>query len=162
LRAHHFVEKFLGDREAAFIRCRSAAGRSRWRGRAGGGRGRGRRRGLSFGHGIKLGDQFGILALGLGPFFLEFAQQRTDAVDAFEDEGHRLRRYRQHAVAEFAENVFARVGDRFEPGQTEEAAGALDRMHQTKNVAKDGGVAWILFEFDEFDVENRKAFAGFG
>ena len=53
------------------------------------------------------------------------------------------------------------MGDRFEPGQAQKAAGPLDRMDQPEDILKDCSVLGILLELHQFDVENRKALGAF-
>jgi len=154
----HLGQQFRRHRGAEIVGRRTVVRRCRRRFRCG------RRRGgcaLALGHGIKLGNQRRILAFRLLAGFLQIAQQIANTVDALEDQRHRLRRHRQHAVAELAEHIFAGVGDRFQSRQAQEPAGALDGMDQTEDVAEDLRILRILLEFDEFAVDDFEALAGF-
>ena len=68
----------------------------------------------------------------------------------------------RHAVAEFAHQRFGGVRQRFQPRQAEEAAGALDGVNQTENVAEDLGVVGLLLETHELDVDHVETFVGLG
>ena len=125
----------------------------------------GRRRGLgaaTFRIGVQVVDQFLIVAFRLGTRFLELAQQVADAVQAFENERHRLGRDFQLAVAELAEHVLTGMGHRFQTRQPQEPAGPLDGMDQTENVPENCLIVRFLFELDQFDIEHGKVFRGLG
>jgi hypothetical protein len=51
---------------------------------------------------------------------------------------------------------------RLEPRQAEKAAGSLDGMNQTKNVAEDLAVVGLLLEAHEFRVDAIETFTGLG
>ncbi len=82
---------------------------------------------------MKLHDQVLIVALRLGLGGLKAAENFLDAVDAAQNQRHRFGGHR-HAVAEFAHQGLAGMGQRFKPRQTQEAAGALDGVNQAENV----------------------------
>ena len=82
-------------------------------------------------------------------------------VDAFEDQRDRVWRYRQFAVAELAEHVLAGMRHGFEPRQAEEAASALDRVHQAEDVAEDLGVAGFAFQPHQLHIEQSPGFRSF-
>src|SRR3546814_9619672 len=84
------------------------------------------------------------------------------SVEAFEDQGHRLRRDLQLAVAHLAQHILAGVRHTLETGQAEKSAGSLDRVHQAEDVAKQLLVVGILLELHQLDVQLRKAFVGLG
>ena len=67
----------------------------------------------------------------------------------------------RHPVAELAHQVFGGVRQRFQPRQTEEAAGSLDGVHQTKDVIQNLGVVLILLEPHQLIVDGIQALAGF-
>jgi hypothetical protein len=49
---------------------------------------------------------------------------------------------------------------RFQPREVEEVASAFDRVYQAKDIAEDFCVVRILFEANEFDIDNVNAFVG--
>jgi hypothetical protein len=56
----------------------------------------------------------------------------------------------------------AGVGQRFEPRQVEEAAGALDGMDEAENVGEDFCIVGLLLEANQLDVDDIDAFVRFG
>ena len=68
----------------------------------------------------------------------------------------------RHAVAEFAHQRLAGVGKRFQPRQAEEAAGALDGVHQAEDVIQNLGVVRLLLEPHQLIVDRVQALAGLG
>ena len=82
-----------------------------------------------------------------------------DAVDAGQDQRHRFGRDR-HAVAEFAHQGLAGMRQRFQPRQSEEAAGALDGVNQAEDVIEDLGVVRLLLEPHQLIVDGIQALAG--
>ncbi len=153
-----FLQQFRRHREADVRGCRGAGGflfllllglflgRSR----------NGSCRRPAFRRGVQQLDQIAVLAFGLGAGFLEDTQQFLDAIDRGEDERHRIRRHFQSAVPELAQHVLRRVGDRFQPGQAEEAARALDRVNQPENVLQDCRIRRIPLELYQFNVQDRQ------
>ena len=134
------------------------AGQGRRRGR----RGRSRCRHClhaALDHLLKLRDQILIVAFRLCLGGLKPAENLLDAVDAAQDQRHRLRRDR-HSVTEFAHQGLAGMGQRFEARQAQETAGSLDGMNETENVIEDLGVVRILFEPHQLIVNGVQAFAG--
>jgi hypothetical protein len=51
---------------------------------------------------------------------------------------------------------------RLEPRQPKEAAGALDGVDQTEDIAEKTGIVGILFELDQLEVEHRQALVCLG
>ena len=131
--------------------------------------GGGRRRGLgcgfrmvaAFGHRMQLLDQILVGALGLGLGGLEAGQDFLDAVDRGQDQRHGFGLDR-HAVAEFAQQRLAGVGQRFQPGQAQEAAGALDGVNQPEDVIQNLRVGRILLEPNQLIVDRIQALVGLG
>ncbi len=68
----------------------------------------------------------------------------------------------RHAVAEFAHQRLAGMGQRFQPRQAEEAAGALDGVDQAEDVIQDLRVARVLLEPHQLIVDRIQALAGLG
>ena len=106
-------------------------------------------------------DQILIGALGLGLGGLESRENFLDAVDAGKDQRDGFGGDR-HAVAEFAHQRLAGMGQRFEPRQAEEAAGALDGVNQPEDVIQNLGVVRILLEPHQLIVDRIQAFVGLG
>jgi hypothetical protein len=105
--------------------------------------------------------QIPIVAGRLGLIALELVEQRLDAVDGGEHKRDGLAGDRP-AAAEISHQRFGGVGQRLEPRQAEEAAGALDGVDQPKNIVEDLGVVRLLLETHELNVDDVEAFAGFG
>ncbi len=108
---------------------------------------------------MKLDDQILIVAFRLGLGGFKSAENFLDAVDAAQDQRHRLRRDR-HSVAEFAHQGLAGMSQRFEARQTQETAGSLDGMNEAENIIQDLGVVRILLEPHQLIVHGVQAFAG--
>ena len=106
-------------------------------------------------------DQIFVGALGLGLGRLEARQDLLDAVDRGQDQRDRSAGDR-HAVAEFAHQGLAGMGQRFQPRQPEEAAGALDGVHQAEDVIQDLGVVRVLLEPHQLIVDRVQALARLG
>ena len=68
----------------------------------------------------------------------------------------------RHAVAEFAHQGLAGMGQRFQPRQAEEAAGALDGVDQAEDVIQNLRVARVLLEPHQLIVDRIQALAGLG
>jgi len=115
----------------------------------------------AFGHRVQLVDQvfIGAFRLGLGRF--ETGKYLLDAVDRGQDQRDGLGPHR-HAVAEFAHQGLAGMGECFQPRQAQKAAGALDRVHQAEDVIEDLRVARILLEPHQLVVDRIQALAGLG
>ena len=99
-----------------------------------------------------------IVARPLGLVALELVEQHLDAVDGGEDERDGFAGDRR-AIAEIAHQGFGGVGQRFEPRQSEKAAGPLDGVNEAKDVAENLGVVRILLEANQLHIDNIKAFA---
>ena len=105
-------------------------------------------------------DEFGVVALALGVVFLKVAQPRADAVHAVEQRFKNFRRKRQPAVADAAEQIFARVREGFEPFETEKAAAAFERVNDAKNGRQNLAILGRLFEADEVLIELVEVLVG--
>ena len=112
-------------------------------------------------HALELADQIAIRALRLLLFGFELVEDLLDPVDRRQDDGDGLAGHR-HAVAEFSHQRLSRVGERFEPGQSEEPAGSFDRVDKPEDVVEDLGVVRVLFEANELDVDGVEALVGLG
>jgi len=77
------------------------------------------------GHLFQLADQVAVGAFRLLLVLLEFAQDFLEPVDGRQDQRHRIAGH-WHAVAELTHERLSRMGERFQPGQAEKAAGPLD------------------------------------
>ena len=113
----------------------------------------------TFGHRMQLLDQIFVGALGLGLGGLEACQDFLDAVDRGQDQRHGFGLDR-HAVAEFAHQGLAGMGQRFQPRQAQEAAGALDGVDQAEDVIQNLRVARVLLEPHQLIVDRIQALVG--
>ena len=116
---------------------------------------------LAFGHLVQLLDQVFVGAFGLGLGGFEAGEDFLDAVDRGQDQRHSTGRHR-HAVAEFAHQGLAGMGQRFEPGQPQEAAGALDGVNQPEDVIQNLRVGRILLEPHQLIIDRVQALVGLG
>jgi hypothetical protein len=66
---------------------------------------------------------------------LQAVKDYFDAINGCEDEGYGLAGD-GHAVPKFAHQRFGRVRERFEPRQSEEAAGSFNGVDEPKNIAE--------------------------
>ena len=153
-RALELVERGLARAQRPFQRLRNerADGAPLRCRRAGGGVGR---------HAVELRDQVAIVARLLGLVALELVEQQLDAVDGRQDQRDGLAGDRQ-AVAEIAHQRFGGVGERFQPRQPEEAAGAFDGVDEAEDVIENLGVVRILLETNQLHVDDIEAFARLG
>ena len=110
---------------------------------------------------MQLVDQVPVGSFRLGLGGLEASQNFLDAIDAGEDQRHRVGGDR-HAVAEFAHQGLAGMGERLQTRQAEEAAGALDRVDQAKDVIQNLRVVRVLLESHQLIVDGIQALAGLG
>ncbi len=109
-------------------------------------------------HGFQLIDQVAVVAVGLGFGGFEAGQNLLDAVDRGQDQRHGFGSHR-HAVTEFAHQGLAGMRQRLEPRQPEEAASALDGVHQAENVIQDLRVVRVLLELHQLVVDRIQALA---
>ncbi len=80
-----------------------------------------------------------------------------------EDQRHGLGRSPAAPSPILAHQRLAGMGQRFEPRQPEEAAGALDGVDQPENVVRESSASvGVLLEPHEFHVDDVKALVGFG
>ena len=151
---HLVHQRALGD-------FRGHRGRNRRCGHHGRGRGFDYFLGMAaaFGHRMQLLDQVFVGALGLGLGRLEAGEDLLDAIDGGQDQRHGFGLDR-HAVAEFAHQRLAGMGQRFEPRQSQEAAGALDGVHQAEDVIQNLRVARVLLEPHQLIVDRVQALVG--
>ena len=92
------------------------------------------RTGAAFREAIELGDERRVVSRRLLLRRGERIHDALDAVDRCQHHFDRIGACGERAVTKLAENVFRRVPEKLEPRQAEEAAGSLDRMHNTENV----------------------------
>jgi len=124
-------------------------------------RGRPGRRFYLLGHAAEMLDQIAVAAFRLVLPGFDLVEDDLDAVDGGENEGDRLGGDR-HAVAELAHQRFGCVRQRFEPGQSEKPARALDGVDEAKDVAEDIGVIRLALEAHQLGVDPRETLAGLG
>ena len=110
---------------------------------------------------MQLFDQIFVGAFGFGFGGFQARQDLLDAIDRGQDQRDRVGGDR-HAVAEFAHQRLAGMGQRFQPRQPEEAAGALDGVHQAEDVIQDLGVVRVLLETHQLIVDRVQALARLG
>ncbi len=67
----------------------------------------------------------------------------------------------RHAVTEFAHQGLAGMRQRFQPRQSEKAAGALDGVNQAEDVIQNLGVVRILLEPHQLIIDGVQALVGF-
>ena len=108
---------------------------------------------------MQLLDQIFVGAFGLGLGGLEACQDFLDAIDRGQDQRHGFGLDR-HAVAEFAHQRLAGMGQRFQPRQPQEAAGALDGVDQAEDVIQNLRVARVLLEPHQLIVDRIQALIG--
>ena len=113
----------------------------------------------TFGHRMQLLDQIFVGAFGLGLGRFEARQNLFDAVDRGQDQRHGFGLDR-HAVAEFAHQRLAGVGEGFQPRQAQETAGALDGVDQAEDVIENLRVARVLLEPHQLIVDRIQALIG--
>ena len=123
-------------------------------------RGRGRRR-EPLDHSLQIGNQVLVGTLGFALLAFEQFQNLLDAVDGGENERDGFAG-RLLAVAKLAHQRLGGMRERFQPRQTEEAAGALDGVHQAEDVTEDLGVVGILLETHELDVDDVETLVRLG
>jgi hypothetical protein len=99
-------------------------------------------------------DQVDVVARRFRLGRLQRRHDHLDRVEAFQDERHGLRRDQQLPVPEAPEDILRRVRHPLQPGQAEEAAGALDGVDQPEDVAQQARIVRILLETDQFHVED--------
>ncbi len=171
-RALQFVQRHFAGAQFALQGLRhqrardGRGGRRRRHSRGGRGRLRLGRRSRHRGHAaldhvVELHDQIfvGAFRLGFGGF--QSAEDFLDAVDAGQDQTHRVAGDR-HAVAEFAHQGLAGMGQRFQSRQSQKAARALDGVDEAEDVIQYLGVVRILLEPHQLIVDRVQALAGLG
>ena len=126
-----------------------------------GGARRGRRHPLRSREAIEFADEIDVVARRFLSAHLDRIEDRFDAVDGGENERDGFGRDRK-PVAELPHHAFGGMRQRLEPRQAEKAAGSLDGMNQTKNVAEDLAVVGLLPEAHEFRVYAIETFTGLG
>ena len=102
---------------------------------------------------LQIGNQIVVGAFRLALLAFEGFENFLDAIDGGKDERDGVVG-RRHAVAKLAHQRLGGMRQRFQPRQTEEAAGALDGVHETEDVIEDLGVVRILLETHELDVHD--------
>ena len=113
----------------------------------------------AFGQQMQLLDQVLVAAFRFGLGGLEPGENFLDAIDRGQDQRDGAGGDR-HAVAEFAHQGLAGMGQRFQPRQAEEAAGALDGVHQAEDVIQNLRVVRVLLEPHQLIVDRIQALVG--
>jgi hypothetical protein len=121
-------------------------------------RGRLRRcRGLpALGQGVEGGHQRRVVARGLGAGGLQPGHDLLDPVERAQHERDARGRHGQHAVAVAAQDVLGRMRDAFQARQAEEAAGALDRVHEPEDLRQGRLVVRRAFEAQQRGIRGRQ------
>ena len=119
-------------------------------------------RGLTEADAVQRRNQGGIIADRLGFRGADAGDDFLDAVHTGQHLGDHVAGDLQFAVAHFAEDVFRRMGDLFQPGQAEEAASAFDGVHQPEDQRQHRLIARIALQLDQRAVEFGEALIGFG
>jgi hypothetical protein len=109
----------------------------------------------------QLDDEILVVTGLLGLIALEPIEQHLDPVDGRKNERDGIAGDRC-AVAKISHQGFGRVGERFEPRQTEEAAGPLDGVNQAKDIVENLGVVRLVLEPNELDIHDVDAFVRLG
>ena len=122
---------------------------------------RGRRHPLRGREAIEFADEIDVVARRFLFAHLDRVEDRFDAVDGGKNERDGFGRDRK-PVAELPHHAFGGMRQRLEPRQAEKAAGSLDGVNQTKNVAEDLAVVGLLLEAHEFRVYTIETFIGLG
>src|SRR5580658_8810253 len=78
---------------------------------------------------IKASDESSIFALALVAVGFDDLENRAQAIQQFEQAGNDGQVRGELAVAQDSEEIFARVGQLFEPLEAQEPGGSLDGMH---------------------------------
>ena len=112
-------------------------------------------------HVVQLDDEVLVAAFRLVLGGFKSCEDFLDAVDRGQDQRDGARGDR-HAVAEFAHQRLAGMGEGFQPWQAEEAAGALDGVHQAEDVIENFCVVGVLLEPHKLIVDRVQALAGLG
>ena len=104
-------------------------------------------------------DQRLVIAFRLLPLLGELGEDVLDPVDGLKDRGDGAG-LDGRAVTELPDHRLGGMGQRFQPGQADEAAGALDRVDQPENVPQDIAVIGVLLEANEFPINRVEILAG--
>ncbi len=92
-----------------------------------------RRRPLPFRNAVQRLDQRRIHPGLLLPRGADLADDHLDPVDCLQNQCHDVCLGRQLAITDAAQHILRGVRDALQPREAEEAAGALDRVHQPKH-----------------------------
>ena len=122
---------------------------------------RGRRHPLRGGEAIELADKIDVVARRFLFAQLDRVEDGFDAIDGGKNERDGFGRNRK-PVAESPHHALGGMRQRLEPRQAEKAAGSLDGVNQTKDIAEDLAVVGLLLEAHEFRVYAIETFIGLG
>lgn len=127
---------------------------------------RGRSLPQQFGAGVvgedaEFADQVLVVAGGLLALLGQLGENVLDPVDRLQN-GRDRNGAHGCAVPELPDQVFGGVGQRLQPRQADEAAGAFDGVNQPEDVAQDVAVVGLLLEAHEFPIDGIEIFARLG
>ena len=125
------------------------------------GRGGGRRR-LAVRVVVEALDQVCVVAFGFRFGLFENRQQALDPVEGLEDQRDGLFVGDQLAVADLVEQVLARMRDLLEARQAEEAACALDGVHDAEDAADQARIVRVLLELDDLGIQDTEVLVRLG
>ena len=114
-----------------------------------------------FGERAQFADQHLVAAGGLFALIGKLGEDVLDPVHRLEDRGDGDR-VDVGAVAESADHRFRRMGQRLQPGQADEAARALDGVHQPEDAVQDISVVGLAFEAHELAINRFEVLSGLG
>ncbi len=108
---------------------------------------------LAGGHTVQLGDQLLVRALRLGAGSAQSGDDLLDAVQRGQHQADHRGGGRQLAVPHPAEHVLPGMGHALQTRQAEEAAGALDGVHQAEDQGERSLVAGIALQLDQSEIQ---------
>jgi hypothetical protein len=98
-------------------------------------------------------DEFLVPSFAFVAGRFDALEHLPDRVDHVQQRGGDLRVENHFAVAQAAQQIFTRVGDRFELGEPQKTAGALDGVDGAENTGQSFAVAGIPLQLHEFAVQ---------
>ncbi len=117
--------------------------------------------GDAFDRRIETRDQRVIVPLRFLARLFQRRENGLDGIDRGQRFGHHVRCHLGLAVANLSKHGLGRMRELLEPRKVQEAARALDRMHQAEDVVEDVAVARIALEDHDLIVHGLQAFCSF-